>query len=102
MHRCLQTPDVLYHILDFVLLLLPDHNDSIYYPYHGYEHHYLTNPALAALARTCRTFLEPALDLLWRHQMTLGPLLLTFPSNAVVREEIPRKAPDNTAYMVVS
>ncbi|KAF8552222.1 hypothetical protein OG21DRAFT_159810 [Imleria badia] len=37
------------------------------------------NPDLAALARTCRTFKEPALDLLWRVLFDLSPLARCLP-----------------------
>ncbi|KAJ7165531.1 hypothetical protein C8R43DRAFT_1122244 [Mycena crocata] len=37
---------------------------------------------LAVLARTCRMFQDPALDLLWRSQKSLYPLLSCLPSDA--------------------
>ncbi|KAJ7495606.1 hypothetical protein FB451DRAFT_1478556 [Mycena latifolia] len=39
--------------------------------------------ALAVLARTCTTFLGPALDLLWSHQDTLVHFLETFPHDLI-------------------
>jgi F-box-like len=36
---------------------------------------------LKALARTCRTFHEPALDVLWEHQDDFLTLLKTMPSD---------------------
>ncbi|KAJ7226753.1 hypothetical protein GGX14DRAFT_488260, partial [Mycena pura] len=39
-------------------------------------------PDLAALARTCKIFKEPALDALWRSQHTLDNILRLLPSNA--------------------
>ncbi|OJT12407.1 hypothetical protein TRAPUB_11057 [Trametes pubescens] len=38
--------------------------------------------AVLALALTCRAFLDPALDQLWRRQLTLFNLAKTLPSNA--------------------
>ncbi|KAL1945381.1 hypothetical protein VTO73DRAFT_2232 [Trametes versicolor] len=38
--------------------------------------------AVLALALTCRAFLDPALDQLWRRQLTLFNLAQTLPSNA--------------------
>ena len=81
MHRCLHTPDIFNLILEFVSLLLWDDD-----PYHGHDHYYSSNPVLAALARTCRTFLEPTLDVLWRSQLTVGPLVRTLPSDAIQEE----------------
>ncbi|KAJ7495574.1 hypothetical protein FB451DRAFT_367477 [Mycena latifolia] len=39
--------------------------------------------ALAAFARTCTTFLEPGLDLLWSRQITVLNLLVTFPDDLI-------------------
>jgi F-box-like len=44
--------------------------------------------SLAALARTCKSFTNPALDLLWYRLWSLEPLLKTLPSTAfVIRAE---------------
>ncbi|KAJ7622911.1 hypothetical protein DFH06DRAFT_1104944 [Mycena polygramma] len=45
-----------------------------------YPHENLSHRDLAALARTCKTFQEPALDLLWREQTTLANVLRCLPS----------------------
>ncbi|KAJ6533966.1 hypothetical protein DFH09DRAFT_932442, partial [Mycena vulgaris] len=37
---------------------------------------------LSALARTCRAFQDPALDILWRNQESLVPLLSCIPFDA--------------------
>jgi hypothetical protein len=42
---------------------------------------------LAALARTCRTFKEPALDMLWRNIDGLKPIVSCMPELAVVQTE---------------
>lgn len=40
--------------------------------------------SVAALARTCKLFLEPALDVLWRYQITLVPLLRCLPDGVMI------------------
>jgi hypothetical protein len=40
---------------------------------------------VAALARTCRTFQEPALDVLWRDIKGFKPLLSCLPEGVVIR-----------------
>ncbi|KAI0359274.1 hypothetical protein OH77DRAFT_1395502 [Trametes cingulata] len=75
MHRCLLLPDILQRILD-ILLILPRADF-----YGGYQQFQDKNPSLARLARTCRRFLEPCLDVLWRHQRTLAPLVRTLPAD---------------------
>lgn len=42
---------------------------------------YVSEPDLVSLALTCQFFLNPALDLLWRKQDSLLPLLMCMPSN---------------------
>ncbi|KAJ7635270.1 hypothetical protein FB45DRAFT_1057140 [Roridomyces roridus] len=44
---------------------------------------------LAALARTCKTFHDPALDALWRIQFELAPALSLFPEDLWVRFDPP-------------
>ncbi|KAI0359303.1 hypothetical protein OH77DRAFT_1447365 [Trametes cingulata] len=75
-HRGLLLPDVFNHVLDY-LLVFPQ--DAFYA---GPQELQDTNPSIACLARTCRDFLEPSLNALWRHQRTLVPLIRTLPSNA--------------------
>lgn len=47
---------------------------------------YLDSPlsTLSAIARTCKTFQDPALDVLWQNQTSLSPVLRCF-SGAVVQ-----------------
>jgi hypothetical protein len=42
---------------------------------------YSRSPTLAVLARTCRDFEGPALDVLWHEVSGLRPLLCTMPSD---------------------
>ncbi|KAG9312517.1 hypothetical protein JVU11DRAFT_6911 [Chiua virens] len=60
---CLQVPEILLEIFEFAFALED-----------GY-------PNLAALARTCHAFYDPAVSLLWRTQSSLAPLVLCFPSD---------------------
>ncbi|KAI0365903.1 hypothetical protein BV20DRAFT_972447 [Pilatotrama ljubarskyi] len=76
MHHCLLLPDIFNRILDFLLVLPPD---DFYAAKQQLED---KNPSIAALARTCRGFLEPSLNALWKHQRTLSPLVQTLPSDA--------------------
>ena len=67
-HRCLLVPE-LFGLVCGVLM-----------------HDYKTGPiqrsaTLASLARTCRAFEGPALDVLWREIEGLRPLLCTMPSD---------------------
>lgn len=79
MHRCLEVADIFHYILQFVVLVLWDDVN----PYEGHHMCFDANPILAALARTCRAFSEPALDRLWQNQLNLYPLVRTFPPDAV-------------------
>jgi hypothetical protein len=45
---------------------------------------------LAALARTCRTFKEPALNALWKNMNGFKPLILCLPEGVVGRTPGPR------------
>ncbi|KAJ7760214.1 hypothetical protein DFH07DRAFT_816633 [Mycena maculata] len=52
-----------------------------------YYHHGYTTPDLVALACTCKTFQEPALDLIWRFETSLRRFLNLFPEDAFIRGE---------------
>jgi hypothetical protein len=41
---------------------------------------------IAALARTCKAFKEPALDILWQHICGFEPLMLCLPEGVVERK----------------
>ncbi|KIJ12297.1 hypothetical protein PAXINDRAFT_101297 [Paxillus involutus ATCC 200175] len=61
MHRCLRIKEILLEIFELVFTSQSRH------------------PDLASLARTCRSFSGPALDLLWHEQSSLLPLIMCFP-----------------------
>ncbi|KAI6142830.1 hypothetical protein BKA82DRAFT_532008 [Pisolithus tinctorius] len=68
MHACLG-------VLDFLHLIIGKVTDA-------------DNPILVAktrLARTCRVFMDPALDTLWRKQSSLSPLVMCLPSSLWTR-----------------
>jgi hypothetical protein len=64
-HRCLDLPEI------FSLILTEAH------------HQKRSGRTLSALARTCKSFSGPALDLLWYSQTSLAPLMLCLPSNSL-------------------
>ena len=63
MHHCLQIQEL--------LSIIFCHYDGAY-----------DSKMLARLARTCKAFQDPALDILWHAQKTLLPLLKCLPPNA--------------------
>ncbi|KAI0365895.1 hypothetical protein BV20DRAFT_1056057 [Pilatotrama ljubarskyi] len=77
MHFCLTVPELFERILHYVVLELPPGD-----PFAGYHLPTFKDPTIAHLARTCRLFLEPSLNSLWRNQITLLPLLRTLPDDA--------------------
>ncbi|KDQ62040.1 hypothetical protein JAAARDRAFT_189414 [Jaapia argillacea MUCL 33604] len=66
MHPCLQIPEILHNIF----------SDLNYHP-----------DALAALARTCWTFHNPASDVLWHEIKDFAVLLKTMPADSWMEEE---------------
>lgn len=83
MHKCWEVPELLTAIF---LHTTDDPNPT--------RDQYSTWPipgssTLALLARTCKPFSEPALDILWRFMPGLGPLTRCLPSDAV--ETIPKQ-----------
>ncbi|TFY57606.1 hypothetical protein EVG20_g8478 [Dentipellis fragilis] len=91
MHRCLKSPVIVLCILEALypykvdIADIQESTSSRVYrcgadgP--GKTYHYLERDptggrgAVAALAQTCRFFLEPCLNTLWRHLFSLSPLL---------------------------
>ncbi|KAF8548599.1 hypothetical protein OG21DRAFT_1379719, partial [Imleria badia] len=59
--RCFEIPEILFHIFEHVFVSHKGRSD------------------LAHLARTCKVLSGPALDVLWRIQTSLYPLIMTFP-----------------------
>ncbi|KAF8841130.1 hypothetical protein BDN67DRAFT_967624 [Paxillus ammoniavirescens] len=71
MHHCLRITEILLEIFEFVFITSET-----------------GRPDLARLARTCRSFSEPALDVLWRDQSSLLPLVMCFPQRILDLSDI--------------
>ncbi|KAG1799284.1 uncharacterized protein HD556DRAFT_118642 [Suillus plorans] len=76
MHQALLVPEVLLEIFAYVNTIPPAHTTEIF----GHVHiipwaSAQVTSTLAALARTCKIFHEPAMDLLWTEIHGLEPLL---------------------------
>ena len=69
MHRCLLISEVVVNIAQEIV-----NDDKRWEKPTAWD-------SLAKLARTCRMFSEPSLDLLWRAQGSLIPLLRTMPAD---------------------
>ncbi|KAI6158288.1 hypothetical protein BKA82DRAFT_994612 [Pisolithus tinctorius] len=68
MHNCLRILEICHHIfgflvVDFIEICAVRYND------------------VARLARTCKAFKDPALDVLWRTQSSLSPLAMCLPAH---------------------
>lgn len=72
MHRSLRIPEIVELI--FIEIRVPPGALAEDAPDHARD-----RPTLAALARTCTAFLDPALNLLWEHQHTISNFLGCFP-----------------------
>ncbi|OCH87301.1 hypothetical protein OBBRIDRAFT_168403 [Obba rivulosa] len=84
MHRCLQTLEILY----LVLQCLGDEDDAI------------ARATLAAVARTCRDFSEPALNILWERQDTIVNLIRCIPSDAWRMERQVKASTDRSKLLI--
>lgn len=72
MHSCLLIPELTLCIIHFVADDRPAWRDS----------RYIRNSRdVARLARTCKTLAEPALDVLWKSQHSLSPLVMCLPKD---------------------
>ena len=71
MHRCLQIQELLSIVFEYV-----------HVPRKALEDDPLSASSLARLARTCKAFQDPALDILWHSQDSLAPLLKCLPRDA--------------------
>ncbi|KIK21412.1 hypothetical protein PISMIDRAFT_681375 [Pisolithus microcarpus 441] len=72
MHRCLRITEILRLIIEFLA-----HEDFIT----RYEARSISSKDTARFARTCKAFMDPALDVLWRTQSSMSPLIMCLPSN---------------------
>ncbi|KAJ7788745.1 hypothetical protein B0H14DRAFT_3575900 [Mycena olivaceomarginata] len=72
-HRALTIPEI--------IGLICEHLEVLAEPHHEGSGTRRNLEDLAALARTCRDFENPALDILWREQNTLANTLKCLPSN---------------------
>lgn len=87
MHKCLRIPEILSMIIACVYaeeapVDLDNVDEMTLDPWHP--------SSTAALARTCRTFLEPALDKLWSLQYNLVNLVKCMPDDAWKQKTIGR------------
>ncbi|KAF9467213.1 hypothetical protein BDZ94DRAFT_1249858 [Collybia nuda] len=85
MHPCLNISEVLSNIFKYVLEDVPSGEvpEITRWPEAG-------SMTLAALARTCKAFSEPALNVLWYRQPSLAPLLNCLPVDCYQVTEIVR------------
>ena len=97
MHLIFSLPDVFFNILDFANLQVPDVDD----PFRGHHQFWDYNPTLASMAVTCKAFTEPTLNVLWRSQRSLGPLVRTLPAE-LWEEEVVGTYFNKPAYEIVS
>ncbi|KAG1735048.1 hypothetical protein EDB19DRAFT_1725777 [Suillus lakei] len=79
MHSCLQ----IYEVLRNIFSVLNDYEDITLdvQQLSGVNGVHVRRQTLARLARTCRTFSEPALDVLWAHIDTLSPVVACLPKH---------------------
>ena len=98
MHPALQSPHIFDLILKFVDVFPSNGelDDPIAVPSYTIK----GNKTLAILARTCRMFRDPALNVLWHTIRDIKPLLRTFPAH--LRVEDPPKAGEPSVYTLVS
>jgi hypothetical protein len=89
-HRALTIPEI--------IGLICEHLEVLAEPHHEGSGTRRNLEDLAALARTCRDFENPALDILWREQNTLANTLKCLPSN--LWEET--LVPNDGSYCLVS
>ena len=85
MHHCLSVPEILSNIFQYVKCAIKE------------------GPAtLASAARTCKTFSEPALDILWRDQSSLMPLIKCLPANALKESRFSKSRLVNHTHLSTS
>ncbi|KAF8837693.1 hypothetical protein BDN67DRAFT_972615 [Paxillus ammoniavirescens] len=76
MHPVFHIPELTLYIISLLADDRPagQHNASSRYPTNARE--------IARLAQTCKTLSEPALDILWKIQHSLAPLVMCLPQDA--------------------
>jgi hypothetical protein len=77
MHQCLSIAEIFANICEYVNQPALDH--------------VWVCRTLFALALTCKSFLEPSLDVLWRSQDSLAYLVKTLPADAWRQTRSPHK-----------
>ncbi|KAJ6460987.1 hypothetical protein C8R45DRAFT_1081006 [Mycena sanguinolenta] len=96
MHRTFHIPEILDLIFAALQGFCPDDEPDLGFHIPVKERNkILGRGELAALARTCKTFCDPALDILWREQETLVNLLKCLPSH-LWKEEIEQTSSTDT------
>ena len=75
MHACLLINELVVHIMGFLM------EDVLPSRAHG-------SRDIARLARTCKSFMEPALDILWRTQGAVSPLVMCLPFDLWKRTDL--------------
>ena len=85
MHAALQIEEVFIRITDALDQSTTDSRSTLY-----------------ALARTCRTFHEPAINILWHTQTSLGPILSCIPSVKIYTSVPDRMVPLSRRKLVGS
>ena len=100
MHLALQSQPIFHNILDCVDALLPNIilDDPLASPKSAPQ----GNMTLAALARTCRTFYEPSINVLWRTLRDIHPLIRTFPAQLWEEEVFAHNREGRPVYSLVS
>ncbi|KAG9316244.1 hypothetical protein JVU11DRAFT_2271 [Chiua virens] len=73
MHHALQLDEILLHVFSYC------HSHCVKTQNVGRRGDCFSTAELAALARTCRTFKEPALNVLWLELTDLSPLARCLP-----------------------
>ncbi|KAI6115156.1 hypothetical protein EDD16DRAFT_1702251 [Pisolithus croceorrhizus] len=72
MHRCLRITEILHLIIGYLV----DEEVTSANVTTAIRH-----KDVASLARTCKAFMDPALDVLWRTQSSLSPLVMCLPAH---------------------
>ncbi len=90
MHQALYINELLVNIFNFLCIV----------DYLNVERRREANTSLASLARTCRTFSEPALNCLWHTQTSLRPVLRLFFDSTIDAAGVDKFTPEPTRELV--